>query len=866
MIYQCCDNARRAVLVAQTVYNGIDYLEVADGPNGPQTVLYVYFLHPLAPGQLTLGNLQITGGERITNILITSAVEGATLSPPPVYESCEPGSPPDGSNLLVVTVAQPGDFSPYTLSLVAGLTSTGEATPPPYFDPIFSSITFSFKAGCPALFDCQQTTACAPAAAMQPNFSYLAKDYTSFRSLMLDRLSTILPAWSERNPADLGIVLVELLAYVGDYLSYEQDAVATEAYLATARRRTSVRRHVKLVDYPMLDGRNARAWIHFDVSADFTLNTQTWSGRPQQILTQGSNPALTLSTPSDAYTQALSQNPQVFELMEPAALYAAHNRMQLYTWGDQECCLPTGATCAWLRGAFPNLVAGMVVIFEEVLGPQTGAAEDADPAHRWPVRLTAVEAAQDPIGNLFATPPSSAPLDVTRIAWSSADALPFAVCVSSLVEGAGQGSGASFFDGVSVVLGNNALADNGRTILDEALPFVPAVNPALVLPSGGGCERCSTAVSDTEPPIRYSPQLASGPLTFAEVYAASDSTGAPAPAVNATTARQLTGILPAITLTIPPSADVWSPVLDLLHSGAESKEFVAETEDDGTTTLRFGDGTFGREVIAGDIYHARYRVGVGTTGNVGADSLCRIASDDPVLASNVIVAITNPLAASGGLDPETLDSVRANAPWAFNTQERAVTLADYGTMAQQVDPTLEQARGSFRWTGSWRTVFLSVQPESSETVSATEKSSLLAGMESYRMMGHDLDVNAPVWVSLELAMDVCPASGYLPADVKQAIVETLSNATAADGTVGLFRPGSFTFGQPVYLSPIIAAVQQIDGVASVTVTTFQRQSQPATSGLSSGVIAMQPLEIARLDNDPNYPEHGKLAISVGGGR
>src|SRR3712207_7620689 len=48
--------------------------------------------------------------------------------------------------------------------------------------------------------------------------------------------------------------LVELLAYTGDYLSYYQDAVATEAYLETARRRISVRRHVRLIDYPMHEG------------------------------------------------------------------------------------------------------------------------------------------------------------------------------------------------------------------------------------------------------------------------------------------------------------------------------------------------------------------------------------------------------------------------------------------------------------------------------------------------------------------------------------------------------------------------------------------------------------------------------------
>ena len=71
-----------------------------------------------------------------------------------------------------------------------------------------------------------------------------------------------MPDWAERNPADLGVALVEVLAYVADHLSYRQDAIATEAYLGTARRRVSVRRHARLVDYPMHDGCNARTWLH----------------------------------------------------------------------------------------------------------------------------------------------------------------------------------------------------------------------------------------------------------------------------------------------------------------------------------------------------------------------------------------------------------------------------------------------------------------------------------------------------------------------------------------------------------------------------------------------------------------------------
>src|SRR3954449_6546016 len=109
-------------------------------------------------------------------------------------------------------------------------------------------------------------------AEQQPLIDYMAKDYESFRQLMLDRLSATLPGWQERHASDLGITLVETLAYVADYLSYYQDAVATEAYLGTARQRISVRRHAKLIDYQVHEGCNARAWIYIETDSDGAMD------------------------------------------------------------------------------------------------------------------------------------------------------------------------------------------------------------------------------------------------------------------------------------------------------------------------------------------------------------------------------------------------------------------------------------------------------------------------------------------------------------------------------------------------------------------------------------------------------------------
>ena len=82
----------------------------------------------------------------------------------------------------------------------------------------------------------------------------------------------------------------------------------------------------------------------------------------------------------------------------------------------------------------------------------------------------------------------------------------------------------------------------------------------------------------------------------------------------------------------------------------------------------------------------------------------------------------------------------------------------------------------------------------------------------------------------------------------------------------MFHPDNFTFGQTLYLSPLIAAAQAVDGVGSVQITVFQRQGQDDSKPLQDGFLPMGRLEIARCDNDPNFVEHGVFVLGVAGGK
>jgi hypothetical protein len=87
-----------------------------------------------------------------------------------------------------------------------------------------------------------------------------------------------------------------------------------------------------------------------------------------------------------------------------------------------------------------------------------------------------------------------------------------------------------------------------------------------------------------------------------------------------------------------------------------------------------------------------------------------------------------------------------------------------------------------------------------------------------------------------------------------------------NGQKGLFYPDSFTFGQTVYLSPVYAAARSVAGVTSVVATKFQPQGVNTSQYLTQGEIKLGALQVARMDNDPNYPDHGQLTLNMQGGK
>lgn len=472
----CATDVRRGRIRAAHL-GGVDGVEVGDDGR----TLTVTFLGK-APHGIGPGNIRIDGGRRITGLLAERV-------------SVEREEDPELDDRMHVVLDRPGDTSRYRLSLVAeGPAGRPGSDPYPGFDQRYHGADFTFGTDCPSPFDCAAEDDCGPGAtpAETPVIDYTARDFDTLRQLVLDRLALTAPDWRERHAADLGTTLVELLAHTADRISYQQDAVATEAFLDTARRRVSVRRHVRLIDYAMHDGCNARAFVTLEVVEPLVLDPGSYRFAAVDHRTPGLHEPPAPGTVLDERALAALDERGAAEIFEPLdgrplRLLPAHNAIRLWTWGDEQCHLPRGATSATLRDEWADaehscrvlqLRPGDLLILEEVRGPRSGTPGDADPSHRQAVRLTSVT---EDVDRLEGQP-------VLEVTWAAEDAPSFPLVLSTV-----GGPDCEAVADVTLARGNTVLVDHGRSLTwcgDDAehalLPTEPPVLP-LCGTAGFGC-------------------------------------------------------------------------------------------------------------------------------------------------------------------------------------------------------------------------------------------------------------------------------------------------------------------------------------------------------------------------------------------
>lgn len=771
--------------------------------NSAQTALRVHFLTSVAVEGTLTATPTIIGGETIPTVAVDPIDAGSW--------SLDAENRP----LLALAVSAPGDFSFYTLSIAS-----------PVLDPYYSQVQFSFKALCPSDLDCQPPAApCPPLAGTPPPITYLAKDFLSFRKALSDFSALQYPAWQERSEADFGVMFMEALCSIADDLSYTQDRIAAEAEIDTATQRRSLVRLARLVDYEPQPAIAASVLLQLDVTS---------GPIPSGLLVSASGPN---GTSIDFETGTGLIDPTTLLLNTTTySVSPAWNRMNNgcpnivpYWWDDSQRCLEQGQSEMWVQGQEFGFYTGQQLLID------TAALNPVNPPIRELITIESVQEQTDPLFQV----------EVTQIIFESPVA--------------------SNHDLTRTILAGNLVpATQGRRYVESfAIDQAPAGSqtPLAIQRTGPNASQ------------QYVYTLMNSPLVW---LLQSNPQPAPFPEIIVVQQPQ--------QQALPPVNWMWRSTLMEAQEFEESYTVdpmnytrIARNSDnsvsydylnDAGATIRFGDDVFGGIPQSGSVFAVTYRVGGGSAGNVAADTITNVvpSSSGVSPAAGLISTVTNPFAASGGQDEETDEQVMRRAPQAFRAvQYRAVRPEDYEAAAETL-PWVLRAGTQFRWTGSWLTVFTTADPEGTDDITVDEQVDLVNLLNRYRMAGYESYVPAPDYVSIDLIVTVCACSSAFQGDVESSVLTALSDAQNPDGSTGFFYLDNFTFGTPLERSALEAAIQAAYGVAGVLSIEYRERGVTSTWTNLPDTLTFGVNQILRVENDPNYPEHGTLQVIVEGGK
>ncbi len=734
-------------------------------------------------------------------------------------------------NALTLRVSPVGDYSTYRLG-VRFQDGAGDDL----IDPLFAEIPFKFRPGC---FNLN----CAPAwkkgreKAPKPVIDYLAKDFDSFKHVLINAMRERVPGWEPTSEVDLDQVILDLIAADGDFLSDFQDRVMQERYWGLARKRVSMARHARLMDYHIHQGNQASTDLVLTVESEQTLAGEfaVWNGNDWK-----------------------DPGAQIFVTAHEQWCHPWLNQISFYTWNDALTALDAGATYADLALPAPLNPGNegeadqfrdvlrrddvLYLIIEERLNPQTGTVNGRDTGKRQKLTLLtgndAAETRFDPFTNQH----------YVRVYWQPDDRLRRRYCLLTRCEGAPVND-------VSVLFGNVVHARHGRPHVTVFRP------PGSIL----GATDASVLIHSDEAywePSRWGTlcDLPNRPLAYRDTPPGGD-----VPPESSCRVEVAGFISP------------WDEQIDLIESQGDDEHYIVETDELSRSRLRFGFGeglsANGRALDDDAVVTVHYQVGRGSAGNIGIDKLTGF--DGPPW----LTATRNPFDVTNGRDPEPRDVFLRRVPIAYRAkQKRAVTLADYVARAEEL-PEVSHAYARYGWTGSWRTVRVSIDPTGTTELDNETRERIHRHLDAVRLIGEDLEIRLARYVPLDINMRLCAHPDYWPEDLAAILEQEFSDGFTPDGRHGFFHPDDWTFGQPLHASQIIGRALSVTGVGRVLSLSIRRWNQgfgPTTSTIAIDpddlplaevdVLEVQPFEVIQVANNPDHLEQGRMTFIIEGGR
>jgi hypothetical protein len=293
----------------------------------------------------------------------------------------------------------------------------------------------------------------------------------------------------------------------------------------------------------------------------------------------------------------------------------------------------------------------------------------------------------------------------------------------------------------------------------------------------------------------------------------------------------------------------WHEVPTLFQRQEDEHIFITDVDDQGRTTIKFGDGRTGARLPSGSgNVRAEYRKGIGSV--TFKPGQLRQLITRPL----GVKAVTNPLAASGGEDGPSQEDIRRNTPSRLLTMGSLVSLWDYEQFAGAF-PGIAKAHAKWIGDNQSHRVFI--------TVAGANGSNIGEDSDTYRQLTRalrelgDLRVSPTVKsyrsVTFRMAGKVNVDPDFVPADVLANVRKALSNE---------FSFNSRKFGEQVTKSQVIAVMQNVRGVVSVCLEQLSRTDEPPGDKPVDVLPSQLHLTLGKEAELPTLDESSLAAVKV----
>jgi hypothetical protein len=272
-------------------------------------------------------------------------------------------------------------------------------------------------------------------------------------------------------------------------------------------------------------------------------------------------------------------------------------------------------------------------------------------------------------------------------------------------------------------------------------------------------------------------------------------------------------IAPQSTLQIRVNEVLWEESPSLYQRNPDPI-YITRIEDDGLTSVTFGDGKSGLRLPSGlENIIATYRSGIGRSGQLQAGQLSQLKTKPLGIKSGI-----NPLPALGAADPETLLEARESAPRTVRTLGRIVSLQDYEDFARAF-AGIGKAQAVVLWTGGLQQVHITVAAIAGDPVPPEGGlyQSLVSAIDAARDPVQQVQIESYDLLRFNLEARLMIDSRYI-------IDRVLENVQSA--LLDRFDFERRTFGQAITASEVIATIQSITGVVAVDLNALYRLDRP----------------------------------------